>query len=256
MSPIQRANFNHLVWDIAWFGFALAATTRFLSVFAIRSGATAFELALMAALPAVGLLLSAGWAAQWLGRFSDPIVALRWPALIFRMQFLLPVFTPFFPAALQPAWLVMAVTLPAFAQGVAGVTFIIMMRQVIPVSAMTALLSRRFLAMNGTLAFSALGFGLWLENVAFPYNYQVMFLAAFGLSLVSWHHCNRIQVDLEEALPTAELRPKAAELPWQSTGFRAVIASVSAHAPTLFCDLPVVPLTSGEWVARGRRVYC
>ena len=38
MHNTERANFHHLVMEVAWFGLALATTSRFLSVFAIRLG--------------------------------------------------------------------------------------------------------------------------------------------------------------------------------------------------------------------------
>ena len=40
LNTTERTNFNHWVIDIAWFGLAFAATNRFLSVFAIRLGAS------------------------------------------------------------------------------------------------------------------------------------------------------------------------------------------------------------------------
>ncbi|KAB2856956.1 MAG: hypothetical protein F9K46_13545, partial [Anaerolineae bacterium] len=62
---VERENFNHLVQDIGWFGLALPATTHFLSAFAIRLGASASLLGLMAAIPALIVLISAGLAGRW-----------------------------------------------------------------------------------------------------------------------------------------------------------------------------------------------
>ena len=50
-----NANFHHLVMDVAWFGLALAASSRFAQFYAIRLGATPIELGWLAALPSLVL---------------------------------------------------------------------------------------------------------------------------------------------------------------------------------------------------------
>ena len=55
------------------------------------------------------------------------------------------------------------------------------------------LVSRRQLALNITIAVAALCCGFWLEKAPFPLNYQIMFLLAFGFSLVSLYHCISIR---------------------------------------------------------------
>lgn len=44
----HKANFNHLVWDIAWFGVLNGSAISYLSVFATRQGASALEVELAA----------------------------------------------------------------------------------------------------------------------------------------------------------------------------------------------------------------
>ncbi len=51
--PEHRSNFNNLVFDIAWFGVLNGSAIAFVAVYATRIGASAFQLSLMAALPAV-----------------------------------------------------------------------------------------------------------------------------------------------------------------------------------------------------------
>ena len=239
LSGERSSNFYHLVMDIAWFGLALPATVRFLSVYAIRLGATPTELSWLVSLPSLVLLLSAGLGNWWSRRYADPIRALFWPALAFRFIFLLPALTPFLPREWQPLWLILSVTLPALPQGVASVIFLVMMRQAVDDTRMTILLSRRSLAMNVTVALSGLAFGFWLEQAPFPVNYQAMFLLAFALALVSQLHLSKIQVQ-----PAAIVQPSAqpAVRPWRSPKFHQVALVAAVTHVAFFAIFPLIPL--------------
>lgn len=260
MNASEKANFNHLVGDIAWFGLAMAATTRFLSVYAIRLGATPVDLGWISALPALLLLVSASFGAWWTRRYGNPVRSLFWPGLGMRLMFLLPAFAPFLPPHLQPAWLILSVSLPALPQGIASVTFFVVMRGSVDPSHMTHLLSRRQLAVNVCVAIAALAFGLWLKGVPFPLNYQVMFLVAFVFSLGSLYHCIRIRVE-DQKRATTEMANIAPALvapvvrrhatksfaqtlvkPWRSPAFRRVAFLTSLIHGVFFFLVPVVPL--------------
>jgi hypothetical protein len=190
-APAERSNYRHLIGDIAWFGVALAATSRFLSVFAIRIGATPLELGLISSLPPLVLLFSSLLGSWWLRRYTNNIArSLLWPGIGMRLPFLLPAFAPLLPIRWQPLWLIVAVTIPAIPQGISGVIFNVLVRQGITDRNMTPMLSVRSVAMNVTIAAGAVAFGVLLESVPFPLNYQVMFVVAFLFSLASAWHCS------------------------------------------------------------------
>jgi MFS family permease len=184
-SSIEQTNFHHLVQNTVWFGLATPATARFLSVYAIHIGATPFQLGLIAALPGFAAVIAASLAQWWMRRHRTSIDAVRWPSVGLRSVFLLLVFTPLLPTHLQPIWIIVAVILPALAEGVSSVAFMVTMREAVSEKLLTPLLSRRQLAMNLTLALGTLAFGFWLEHAPFPFNYQAMFLAGFGFAMVS-----------------------------------------------------------------------
>ncbi len=238
MNSTERANFDHLVADIAWFGLAFAATNRFLSVYAIHLGASPFLQGLIVSLPALVLLLSTGFSGWWRRRFSSTLDALWLPAFGFRLVFLLPAFTPFFPLEFQPVWLVLAVTLPALPQGIAGVIFLILMREAVGDDKMTLLTSRRTLALNITLAVSAVFFGFWLEGMPFPFNYQVMFTAAFGLTLVSQWHVMRVRVISPAEMPRQTRESNA----WRDRRFLTFAGVMAASYTAFFAIIAVTPL--------------
>src|SRR5690554_7051500 len=94
---VARDNFRHLVIEITYFGLAVPALSRFLSVYAIRLGADAMLLGWLAALPYIFQLITSSMAGTWRRRYPDTVSAQFWPGLFYRLSFLLPALTPFFP---------------------------------------------------------------------------------------------------------------------------------------------------------------
>lgn len=235
----SQANFNHLVWDIAWFGLALPATMSFLSVYAIRINASATVLGLLAALPAVFALLTSSLARTWRRRYPDSVRAMYWPAFGHRLVFLLPALTPFFPKEWQPLWLVLAVSLPAFPQGIANVIFLVLMRETVENRRITELTSRRSMYFNLAVAAGTLAFGFWLERVAFPLNYQVMFVVAFVLSQASGWHLQQLK---PIAVEPVRLPGQMLISPWRVGAFRRVIFLLLITYVPFFLLGPIVPL--------------
>lgn len=217
---LAEANFRHLVLDIAWFGFALAATTRFASAYAIRVDASAAEVNLLVALPGIVMLFSTLFTVWWRNKFINAVPAQFYPGLFFRFIYLLPAFTPLFPLRWQPLWLIFSATAPALAQGVAGAIFMEMMRESVPTERITRLFSRRALALNVTLMIGTVFFGVVLEGFPFPLNYQVMFLFAFVLSLVSFWHVNLIRLNNDTPRPIEDTTPQPSQWGiWRLPGF-------------------------------------
>lgn len=64
--PQYRANFIHLYLDIGWFGLLSGSAVNFLTVYAARLGATAFQIGLSGAVGSVVSLLLAIPAGRWL----------------------------------------------------------------------------------------------------------------------------------------------------------------------------------------------
>ncbi len=226
----ERANYYKLVVEVAWFGLAIASTSRFLSVYAIRLGATPVELGWMTSLPFMVLLISTSLSGWWRGKFSDSVHAIFWPSLAFRFVFLLPALTPLFPVHLQPLWLIVSVALPALPQGVSTTIFVGMLREAISDDKLVKLASSRNLWMNVTIAIAALGFGVWLEHAPFPLNYQVMFLAAFALALISHLYVMKIRVIPVTVEKQTKAEAKSNAKPLNSPLFlRAVVTGVVIH---------------------------
>ncbi|MCU0463732.1 MAG: hypothetical protein MUF38_04100, partial [Anaerolineae bacterium] len=85
---IEDRNFTHLLMDVVWFGLALTATARFLSVFAIRLGASPTEQSLLVGLQGLAMGLSTLFALRWRNRFQTTAQAIDLPGFFFRFWFL------------------------------------------------------------------------------------------------------------------------------------------------------------------------
>lgn len=238
-SQFEQANFRHLVFDIAWFGLALAATSRFLSVYAIRLGASPTEIGLITALPSLILLFSSGLGGVWQRRYTTRERALSWPGLGMRLMFILPAFAPLLPEHLRPLWLIISISLPAIPQGIAGVVFMDMMRGSVSQNTMPRLLSHRALWLNIMLALGALAFGILLEKAPYPLNYQIMFGVAFIAAMLSFKHCNAIRTD---PLPANNSRKSSPFSPWKSPKFRQVALVTSVVQITFTFLVSVTPI--------------
>ncbi|GAB4520915.1 MAG: MFS transporter [Anaerolineae bacterium] len=236
----ERSNYRHLVMDIAWFGLALATTSRFLSVYAIQLNASAMELAWITALPSLVMMFSSSLAVWWRRRFTNTIQAMFWPSLGFRLSFLLLVFTPYLPVELQPWWLIVSVTLPAVPQGIGSVLFLVMMREAVQSERLASLVSRRSTAMNVTVAISAVACGFWLENVAFPLNYQIIFFLGFVATLVSLWHVQRVRLQSQIIPPPAPTERRTNS--WRYPGaWKSAAMTMITHV-VYFAILPLTPL--------------
>ncbi len=239
MPPSQQRNFQHLVLEVTWFGLALASTSRFLSVFAIRLGATPVQLGWLTALPFAVLLLSTTLSTRWRRHFSNSIQAIYLPSLGFRFVFLFPALTPLFPSQWQTPWLIFSAALAALPQGISNTIFVSMMREAVPQDKLTPLMSRRNIGMNITLGIAALGFGVWLENAPYPLNYQVMFLFAFLMALASHLQLMRVRVQpVKFSLPDRQNSVR----PLQSPKFRITLLVAVLIYLSFFAIVPVTPL--------------
>jgi MFS family permease len=227
LNRLEDANFHHLVGDIGWFGLAIPAVGSFFSVFAIRLGATALHLGLLSSLPAVLMLVSSVLSNWWRARYPDSVKAVFWPTFIMRVRLLFFVLAPLLPAAWQAWSLVIVMAAVSIPMGIANIIFLVMMRETIREGRFTALISRRQLVLNLCVAGSTLVTGFWLERVAFPLNYQILFVAGFGLMMVSlWHVARLVPFNV-----TPEPKPDRADpdsRPWHSPRFRTLALMVTA----------------------------
>jgi predicted MFS family arabinose efflux permease len=205
----------------------------------------------MSSLPNLVLIVSSGLAVWWRLRYETSQRALNLPGVGFRMVFLLPALTPFMPEPLQIPWLILSVTLPAVPQGIAGAVFLTLMRESVSTDKMTKLTSRRQVGLNAGVAVGALGFGILLESLPFPLNYQLMFVIAFVFALMSHWHVLRVKIlypsQMEKTQPAPRVRMPALKRGdgtalWKNPTFRVVLMCVFLLHLAFFATVAIVPL--------------
>src|SRR5215468_9941909 len=237
----ESLNFRNLVYDVLWFGLAFPAIDRFRDVYAIRLGADASHLTLIASLPALMLLFMSSIASRWMSRYASTHDAIRIPGIIFRLLFLLPAFTAFVPTQYQIPWLILSVVIPATGQGISSVGFLVMMREAISGGKFAALNGRRTMIMNISVAVSGLAMGFWLERAPFPLNYQAMFVVAFLISMVSWWHVDRVKILPELSAPRPAPNSQRVN-PWKSGPFQLVAIIVALCFVSFTAIRPILSL--------------
>ncbi len=208
--PTQRKNYLNVQIDGIGVGLA-AASIPFLPVFLARIGASNLHVGLLTAMPALtGLLL-----ALPVGRFLQSRRRIvPWFSLSRLLVISAYAFTGLAPFVVPKAYLVAAVlgiwavaTLP---QTALNVTFSVVMNGVAGPRGRYELMSRRWTILGFTTAVSVAVAGEVLALLAFPINYQAVFLGLSLGGLISYYFSSNIQ--LPESVPV----PSSPAAGWRS----------------------------------------
>ncbi|MBE3039286.1 MAG: MFS transporter [Chloroflexi bacterium] len=207
-----RANFFHLVMDIAWWGVFNGSAVIFLPIFATRLGASAFQIGILTAIPAaMNILLAfpAGLASQRYPLLRANLVV----AVLNRLLFIPFILLPFF---LQSDALVLAILLnmvlmniPGACTGILGPAFL---GECVPPNLRAQTVGIRFAALAAVTMLTSLLCGQILNRMPFPLSYQVVFFIGFLGASLSVIHLARIRSYASLNLPGKELE-LAAPLP-------------------------------------------
>ncbi len=184
----HRRNFNHLILDIAWFGVLNGSAVAFVAVYATRLGASAFQLGLLNAMPAVVNLLFALPAGRWLQ--TQPISrATFYSSVAHRWFYLVWVFLPFFFGPTQQVWLLVLLTVLMSIPGTAlAIGFNGMFAATVPPEWRAQVVGVRNAAYALTSIVVTLIAGRLLNVMPFPLGYQLVFLIGFaGAAMSSLH---------------------------------------------------------------------
>ncbi|GAB4581105.1 MAG: MFS transporter [Anaerolineales bacterium] len=197
--PAQhRANFLHLYLDIAWFGILNASTLSFISVYIIRIGASAFQVGLLSAIPAIlaiGLSIPAGW---WLrGQAVDR--ATFWTSVFFRMFYVFWIPLPLLFAEPVQIWFVLGITfLMSFPGTALAVGFNALFADAVPPEWRGQVVGIRNALLAVTFIVTSLICGVILDQAPFPLNYQIVFGLGFLGAMMSSYHLHKIRLTGEK----------------------------------------------------------
>ncbi|MCS7009903.1 MAG: MFS transporter [Anaerolineales bacterium] len=183
-----RSNFNHLYWDIGWFGVLSGSAANFLGVYAARLGATGFQIGLLGSMGAVISLLIALPAARWIERRRIDRVVF-WTSIAYRLFYLLWIPLPWLLDAQGQIWALIVIALLMGIPGVPlGVGFNILFASAVPEDWRAHVAGIRNVVFSIVFILSSLASGYLLDHLPFPVGYQLVFgIGAFGALMSSYH---------------------------------------------------------------------
>jgi hypothetical protein len=205
-TPVQKSNFIKVQVDGVGIGLASAAAP-FLPVFLTRLGATNFQVGLLTAMPAFTGLLIAIAVGHFLQGRRQIVPWYSGMRFLVVFSYALTGLVPFF---VSKEYLVLAVLLiwaaATLPQTFVNIAFSVVMNAVAGPRGRYELMSRRWTILGLTSAVAVALIGLVLDNIDFPFNYQVAFIGLSLGGLISYTYSSRID------LPDAVVVPRATDL--------------------------------------------
>lgn len=199
---VEERNIRNVLADSVGVGLA-AGVGSFLSVFLIRLGATDFMVGLLTAMPALtGMFLSIP-VGRFLSRQRQIVPWFSYSRFFVLSCYALTGLVPFFLTQYRAEAIIAIWAVATLPQTVVSVAFTVVMGAVAGPRGRFFLMSRRWSLLGFTNAVTALFVGQVLEMIAFPLNYQVVFLGATIGGLISVYFSSHI------TLPDQELPPPA-----------------------------------------------
>lgn len=245
--PVQRKNFINVQIDAVGIGLASAAAP-FLPVFLARLGASNFEIGLLSALPSLaGFVLG-----LFVGRFlqSRPQIVPWFSAarlLVVSGYALTGIVGFFVPQTMLTKVILLVWALITIPQTVVFVAFNVVMNAVAGPAHRYELMSRRWSILGFTTAITVAIVGQVLDRVAFPLNYQLVFIALSVGGLVSYYFSSHIQLPdnpqpKQETLTFSQRSRQYARLVWGEKPFMLFVAKRFVFLTGVSLSLPLFPL--------------
>ena len=254
----ERKLYHEVVWAQGH-----GAVEQFHAPYALRLGATNTEIGLLTSLPALIRLLIGMPAGYWFSHQTNRRLWLGATMFIHRLSLLLAAFIPFLPIArpgIAMVWLIVIFSVPVHCFTVGWLP---MLSDVIPERNWARVFAVRNILTAVALTGGLFLVGSWLSMSAFPTNYQVMYLAAFGSSLVSTFIIAWVKAPAATSRPRGGLNFAPAAL-WvqvkeaaaQQPDFVRIVVNTFTHAIGLWIVSPLYMLyfvrtlnASDSWIA-------
>jgi MFS family permease len=201
-------NVRTLCREVTWAGIAGGIVTSFLSIFALRLGATPFDVGLLTTGPAIAGILFPLPAARLVNRlWGKPVVVI--PLALYRMLFAFVVIIPWLPASSRVALLVGAMAVMSIALAFFNTAFVPLMAKVLPMDVRARTIAERGMRAGITSTLAVLVAGKILDFLPFPFNFQAIFALAFVTAQMSTVYVARVHIPplMDDSHPTP--RPHA-----------------------------------------------
>lgn len=237
-STLER-NTRYLYLEIA-FAAVLSGVVAFNAAFAVRLGASNEVIGLLSSAPAlIAALLSVPSARFIQGRRNrvpwlfNNLLTLR---VMYGLVTLIPFIAPDYVTA--STWLVIWIILTSIPGIFFSNGFQALLAELIPDSDRARVFSRRYVILFAVMVATTILAGIWLDNVPFPINYQLLYLFGFLASLGSQHYLNRLEIPASHARQNAAERPPAAPVRLRGP-VGQMLLNLGAYYFALFFPLPL-----------------
>jgi MFS family permease len=205
-NTVEGRNLRSLYLDTVWFGVLSGLTATYVSVFALRLGATTGQLGWLTALPALVNIVWLIPAARLLERQRRPMPIVIATGVLQRVAYLAMVAVPLLAAGQVTALIILA-TVAAVPTAVINTAITALIPELISSDRRGSAISVRWLLLAAAETAAALIGGQLLGLMPIPLNYQVVIGAGTLLSLLSIPYLRRIRVPDTALRSTASLAP-------------------------------------------------
>jgi len=240
-SNVDDRNIRFLYHEVFWAGIANAVVT-FNGVFAVRLGASDALIGALTSIPPLIVALVTLPAGQWLERRARQLPLILGTIVLYRLGFLLIALMPFVVVdrrALVFVGIVLLMTIPT---PVFGVGFSSLLADIVPERRRAAVVGWRNIILVAVTAVVTFLAGRGLDAVAFPLNYQGLYLISFVAALAALFWLSRIEAPEAPPRRKPDGSPRSS-LTWSGT--RALLASNPGY-PRIIVDTLVYGI--GPWM--------
>jgi MFS family permease len=193
-STVEGRNIHYLYTETVWFGLLNGMATTFVSVFALRLGATTGQVGWLAALTA---LINVVWlipAARLIERQPRRLSLILITGFLQRLGYLAMALMPFWVITGRVEVLIAINTLIALPAAVIDTAITSFLPDLTSPERRGDVVSARWLILSAMATVAALAGGRFLDLMPVPLNYQLLLGTGALLSLLSLRYLRRIQV--------------------------------------------------------------
>ena len=222
---VHERNTWNLYGDIAWWGVAIGVWGTYLSVFAVRMGASTQWLGLLAALPALVNMVWSIPSARMVERAPRRLPLVVRSGFLHRIGWLGVALIPFvFREQSGVLAIVLISALATIPAATSTIAFTNLLADLVPPQDRARVVSIRSVLLSATTTVTVLVCGPILDAIPPPANYQVVFGVAFVAAMMSLRCVSRLHVPDETTIIHRE-RPKQ----WIGASIRNAIRQVAAE---------------------------
>ena len=237
-SPEDR-NIRYFGIDTALQGIMMGGIFTFISVFAVRLGASKLMVSLLSSLPSIVLMFCSLPAGQFVQQQRNLIRLTNRTRLFHRGSFVLVALLPFFVRDHLVEAILIVWSVKSIASAVLEASWTAVVAEVIPPARRASVNGTRWAVLSLVTAGAVAVFGYVLDRTPFPLNYQIVFLASAAGGLAGMPFFARLRIP--ENPPVARIRQKGMSIRQQ---LRAYLQTLN-HPPFVRFELTTMVLRLG-----------